>query len=140
MTFLNDSQENSLSTIGDKTEKDLSPVAKVKQGSFRPCRFREGELARYFKHDCESGIHGDDDKMFIFKDYVFEFYDGYFFGAVEIMWEFENTLNRVADLAVQMAYHNELHGSTPISGRLIGAEEMSIVAMKTEEYIRDRLM
>jgi hypothetical protein len=78
--------------------------------------------------------------MFIFKDYVFEFYDGYFFGAVEIMWEFENTLNRVADLAVQMAYHNELHGSTPISGRLIGAEEMSIVAMKTEEYIRDRLM
>ena len=140
MTFLTDSQENSLSKIGDKTEMDLSPVAKVKQDSFRPCRFRERELARYFKHDCDSGIHGDDGKMFIFKDYVFEAYDGYFFGAVEIMLEFENALNRVADLAVQMTYHNEQHGSTPIPGLLSGVEEMSIAAMKAEEYIRDRLM
>ena len=140
MTFLTDSQVKSLSKIGNKTQKDLSPVAKVKQDSFRPCSFSEVELSLYFKPDSESGIHGDDVKMFIFEDYVFEAYDGYFFGAIEIMFEFENALNRVADLAVQMAYHNAVHGNTPIPGLLSGVKEMSIVAIKTEEYIRERLM
>jgi hypothetical protein len=140
MTFLNDSQENSLNKIGDKTEMDLSPVAKVKEDSFRPSRFSERELSPYLKPDCEFGIHKDDAKMLIFEDYVYETYDVYFFGAIEIMFEFENALNRVAELAVQMAYHNAVHGNTPILEQLSGVEEMSIAAMKTEEYIRERLM
>ncbi|MCT0218229.1 hypothetical protein KQ304_04310 [Synechococcus sp. CS-1329] len=140
MTFLTDSQVNSLSKSGDTTEKDLSPVSKVKEDSFRPCRLSEGELRRYIKHDCESGIHGDDGEMFIYEDYVMEAYDGYFFAGIDLMLEFEEALNRVADLAVQMAYHNAVHGNTPILGELSGVEEMSNAAMKAEEYIRERLM
>jgi hypothetical protein len=137
MTLISDGQGNTLGKVGSKIIRNPLPVAAVTPGTVRPCMLSMWGLGRYAKRNSDYNFLENEDGMLVLDGELLAQLDTYTIAGIELIQEFEKTLNRVSELAVNMAYYNAIHGEISAIELLSGIEEMRNAALKSEEIIRD---